>query len=63
MPDLLSRKTVARTFGVTEPTIRRWAADGYLTEVQVGPRTVRITADSVQRHLKRIGAIHPASAA
>jgi len=58
-PDLLTRKTVAARLGVTEMTVKRLAATGALTEVYPSPRTVRVTAASLEAHLRRIGAAEP----
>ena len=60
-PDLLTFKTVATRLGVTTTTVNRLAASGHLTKVYPSPRSARITAASLEAHLRRIGAI-PADA-
>ncbi len=44
---VLRRSAVAEMFGVCERTVTRWAAAGFLDEVRVGPRSVRVTSESV----------------
>ncbi len=56
---LLKCKVIAARLGVTEPTVRRLAATGKLTEVRVGERSVRYTAESLNQYLVSIGAIQP----
>jgi excisionase family DNA binding protein len=58
-PDLLTIKTVAARLNVTDMTVRRLIYSGKLTAVYPSERTVRITSDSLQRHLVAIGAIEP----
>lgn len=48
---LLRRAAVAARLDVSERTVRRLAAAGYLTEVRVGERAVRITEASVEEHI------------
>jgi predicted site-specific integrase-resolvase len=45
----LRREEAAEIFDVSERTIRRWAAAGLLEERHIGPRMVRVTAESVER--------------
>lgn len=47
MPPLLTADQVAAHLGVTRRTLRRWAADGHLQPVIVGPRTLRYRADEI----------------
>lgn len=44
---MLRRSAVAEMFGVCERTVKRWADAGFLDEVRVGPRSVRVTSESV----------------
>ena len=44
---LLRRCEAADLLAVSERTVRRWAASGRLDERKVGPRSVRITEESV----------------
>lgn len=46
---LLRRREAAARLAVSERTVRRWGASGRLDERHVGPRTVRVTEESVQR--------------
>lgn len=45
---MLRRSAVAQVFDVHPETVRRWAAAGLLDERRVGPRSVRVTAESVE---------------
>jgi hypothetical protein len=45
---MLRRSKVAQMFDVHPETVRRWAAAGLLDERRVGPRSVRVTAASVE---------------
>jgi predicted DNA-binding transcriptional regulator AlpA len=49
---VLRRTAVAEMFGVCERTIMRWAESGFLDEVRVGPRSVRVTSESVDALLR-----------
>jgi excisionase family DNA binding protein len=52
-PVLITRREAARRLNVSERTVRRWGAAGWLAEVRLSPHTVRVTADSVARHMQR----------
>lgn len=55
MPDfvpLLDRSETARRLHVSERTVRRYGKAGLLEERRVGPRLVRITAESVEALLR-----------
>lgn len=51
MPNLvlLRRAAAAERLQVSERTIRRWGAEGRLDERRLGPHTVRVTEESVER--------------
>jgi hypothetical protein len=51
-PRLLTREDAAGVFDVSEKTIARWGRTGLLEERRIGPRLVRVTAESVE-HLAR----------
>ena len=58
MPDfvlLLDRSETARRLHVSERTVRRYGKAGLLEERRVGPRLVRITAESVEALLRGDG--------
>lgn len=57
MTKLLLRAVVAERLAVSERTVRRWGATGRLDERKIGPRAVRVTAESVER-LIRAGVRH-----
>jgi excisionase family DNA binding protein len=59
---LLTRGEVAQRLRVSEHTVARLAESGDLVEVRVTPHSPRITPDSLERHLERIGATSPAMA-
>jgi excisionase family DNA binding protein len=48
---LLDRPEVAGRLHVSEMTVRRLGVAGHLDEVRVGERAVRITEESVERHI------------
>ena len=50
--DLLDRSETARRLHVSERTVRRYGKAGLLEERRVGPRLVRITAESVEALLR-----------
>jgi excisionase family DNA binding protein len=52
---LLERSEVAAQLHVSERTVRRLVDAGDLDEVRVAPQSPRITADSLERHLRRNG--------
>jgi hypothetical protein len=58
-PDLRTRGEAALVFRTSARTIKRLAVEGKLDEVYIAPRSPRITAASIQRHLERIGALEP----
>ena len=62
---LLSRKAVAIRLGVTEPTVRKLAERGQLTQVWTSERRCAITEASLNHYLMAIGAeqAEPAPAA
>jgi len=49
MTPLLTVKEAARLCGVSEITIRRRIKDGCLKAYKIGPRTVRISPDDLQK--------------
>jgi len=49
---LLTRDEAAERLHVSFSTVRRLAAEGKITEVQVGKRAVRVDGDSVEAHLR-----------
>ena len=49
---LLRRGEAAGLLAVSERTVRRWGASGRLDERRVGPRSVRITEESVCRLIR-----------
>lgn len=51
MGDLLTRGEAAERLHVSEMTVRRLGRAGYLEEIRVGVRAVRITVSSIERHL------------
>jgi excisionase family DNA binding protein len=50
---LLDRSEAAERLHVSEKTVRRLTAAGYLTEVRVSERSPRITEESIERHVRR----------
>jgi excisionase family DNA binding protein len=48
---LLRRSEAAERLNVSEMTVRRLGKAGDLTEVRVGKRAVRVTEDSIERHI------------
>lgn len=58
---LLTSSEVAATFGVTEPTIWRWARSGTLPGVVRLGQRVRFSPDAIQRHLEAGGHARPAA--
>ncbi len=52
MAELLDRREVAERLHVSMSTVRRLGKAGALVEVQVGPRAVRVTRDSVDGLIK-----------
>lgn len=51
--DFLTRAEVARITRLSRQTVRQLAIAGDLEEVMVAPRSPRITAASLRRHLER----------
>jgi excisionase family DNA binding protein len=49
---LLRRDEVAERLHVSERTVRRYGRVGLLEERRVGPRLIRVTAESVERLLR-----------
>jgi excisionase family DNA binding protein len=60
-PVFLKRPEVATRLRISPRTVRRWGASGRLDERHLGPRTVRITEESVER-LERAGRTRAAAA-
>jgi excisionase family DNA binding protein len=50
---LVDRSEAADRLGVSTDTVRRLARDGYLSEIRVGRRAVRIPEGDVDRHIAR----------
>ena len=48
---LLRRGEVAGRLHVSQMTVRRLAMAGHLTEIRVSQRAIRVTEDSVERHI------------
>lgn len=48
---LLNRAEAAERLHVSEMTVRRLGRNGFLDEIRVGRRAVRVTEDSVLRHV------------
>lgn len=48
---LLRRGEAAELLHVSQMTVRRLAMAGHLTEVRVGERAIRVTEDSIERHI------------
>ncbi len=48
---LLQRGEAAERLHVSQMTVRRLALAGHLDEVRVGQRAIRVTEDSVERHI------------
>ena len=48
---LLDRAEAAERLHVSPMTVRRLGREGCLEEIRVGKRAVRITLDSIERHL------------
>ena len=48
---LLNRTEAAERMHVSKMTVRRLGAAGHLEEIRVGARAIRITEESVDRHL------------
>ena len=48
---LLHREEVAERLSVSVMTVRRLAAAGHLDEIRVGVRALRITEESLERHI------------
>lgn len=52
---LLSTADVAKLYGVSEETVRRWVRKGVIAYKQVGPfRLTRITLEEAKKHLKDV---------
>jgi predicted site-specific integrase-resolvase len=51
-PSLLLRSEAAERLRLSERTIRRYGKSGLLEERRVGPRMVRVTAESVEAPLE-----------
>jgi excisionase family DNA binding protein len=47
--EYLSKEQVSKLFGISERTVHRFIQSGDLEAVRIGPRLVRITAESVAR--------------
>ncbi|MGV0636270.1 helix-turn-helix domain-containing protein [Mycolicibacillus trivialis] len=48
---MTSIRQVAEQLGVCEKTVRRWIAAGHIEAVRLGPRLIRVDADSVERFI------------
>jgi predicted site-specific integrase-resolvase len=48
----MPRSDAALFLRVSTRTVRRWGASGRLDERKIGPRTVRVTCESVERLLR-----------
>lgn len=55
VPILLSRDEAAERLRISERTVRRYGRAGLLEERRVGPKLIRITAESVERLLSADG--------
>ena len=53
--DLLSRDEAAERLKISLRTVRRYGKAGLLEERRVGPRLIRVTAESVERLLSGEG--------
>lgn len=51
-PVLLDRGEAAERLHVSERTVRRWGRAGLLDDRRVGPRLVKVTAESVERLIR-----------
>ncbi|WP_085108585.1 helix-turn-helix domain-containing protein [Mycolicibacillus trivialis] len=51
---MLSIRQIADQYGVCEKTVRRWISSGHIEAVRLGPRLIRVDADSVERLLSPI---------
>lgn len=60
--DYLTRAEVGRRLRVSRQTVRQLALAGDLEEVMVAPRSPRITAASLRRHLERNRVTSPGAA-
>ena len=52
MTPVMPRSDAALFLRVSTRTVRRWGATGRLDERKIGPRTVRVTVESVERLLR-----------
>jgi excisionase family DNA binding protein len=52
LPSLLTRAEAAERLRVSQRTIRRYGKAGLLTERRVGPRLIRVTAESADALLE-----------
>lgn len=52
---LLKVKEVSTLIDVPEKTLYRWIADGYLPGIKLGPKTVRIDKNELDKFLKNGG--------
>jgi excisionase family DNA binding protein len=52
---LLRVSEVAERLALREGTIRVWLSEGRIPRVRVGPRSIRIPSEAVERLIKEIG--------
>ncbi|MCT9000795.1 helix-turn-helix transcriptional regulator [Microbacterium memoriense] len=46
-PEWLTLRDTAERLSISEKSVRRWIADGRLKAVRIGPRLLRVDADSI----------------
>lgn len=54
-PELIGLQTAADQLGLSYRTIRRYIADGRLNAVRVGPRSLKVAADDVDKLMQPVG--------
>jgi excisionase family DNA binding protein len=52
-PELVDKRVIARTFGVSERTVENWVAQRKIPFLRIGRRTVRFKLANVRRTLER----------
>ena len=60
MEKFVSKEDVAKTFGVSEKTIQRWTAAGWLRPARIGHRTVRYRESDLEALFERFSKEAPA---
>ena len=55
-PELITIRAAAEQLKTSERSIRRYISSGLLTGVRVGPRLIRVHAESVEKLTQPVGA-------